>query len=118
MRILKLRFDENYEEIRKNIFLRKYLIIKSGQEDKVLTLKEVLFIWGYESFFDEMIENFERKIKCNPNLSILVFHSTGELNENKKYQRMLEWNIYDENTGEYGLCGGTCFQNDEMTFHT
>lgn len=119
-RLIKLRFDKHIEEPSKNVFLCDYLktIGKNEESDEYLSVMDILKIWRYEKFYEQMIEEFRRKIKDNPDENVCVYYDNGAFSQNKNEQKLLGWDIYDERNKKFILVGGVLFHNDKMSFHT
>lgn len=119
-RLVKMRFYKHIKEPKNRVFLCDYLKTfgKDKENDVYLSIEEILDIWGYGSFYDEMVDNLYRHVKNDADERICVNYEMGAFNDNKEEQKLLEWNIYDERERKFGLTGGILFHNNEMSFHT
>ncbi len=119
-RLTKLRMDKHIKEPIQKVFLCDFLktVGKDKEDDIYLSIKDIIRVWGYEKFYDEMVDNLHRKIKNNPDENVCVTYDYGALDSDKSHQKLLEWSIYDEREKKFGLIGGVLFHNDEMSFHT
>ncbi len=119
-RIFKLRKDKNIKEPKERVFLCDLLqeVGEEREHDVYLSIEGILKIWGYEKFYDEMIDNLYRKVKNIPSEDVCVHYDTGEFNNDKTHQKLLGWAIYDDGKKKFGLVGGILFHNGEMSFHT
>lgn len=118
----ELRFCKDVREVKPNIFLWDYIEYNKDEQKeedrfKNIPLKEVVKQFGYEKFYEEMITRLNDHIS-NRNMIITVGYDTGDRSYDPNKQKVLVWETFNEDTQEYGLCGGILFQYDQMSFHT
>ncbi len=119
-RLIELRFAKHIQEPVKRVFLCDYPL-KIGPtegEDEYYTLRQMMAIWGYEQFYDEMVQRLAALIQKNVYETVVLCYDTGELTKDIEHQKLFFWNIYDDRARKQGLVGGVLFQNNEMSFHT
>lgn len=122
-RLKNLLNDKECHNVKHNIFCCDYIqynkdALTDNEKYKPISLKEILTIWGYESFYDEMIDRCIIRIQNNTRLNTCIYYDTGEFNNDHTHQKVLGFDIYNEETNSFSIVGGILFHNDEMSFHT
>ena len=108
--------DKNMAQIKPRMFEQKYCVGAPDYEE--VSLKVILERWGYEHLYDDMIKLLWSKVKNHPTEHICVYYDNGSMDNRQTVQKLLGWDIFDEQTKRYVLVGGVLFHNGEMSFHT
>jgi len=113
-----------FQKMRKQVFFAKAYRTHPGQADrpfpkeKIWTIKEAMEKWGVGHLYNDLIESMVLRTKNHPDeIAIVEWYGT-DLTKNPDEQRMLEWGLYDTETGKSYISGGVMFQHGKMSFHT
>ncbi len=106
-----------FQRMRRNVFFaRSY---RTKPTERIWTIRDIMEKWGVLKHYEALIDNMEQKTSSNEVIAIVEWNgSTDELYPAPSEQKILNWGIYDENTGNTHIYGGIVFQNGKMTFHT
>ena len=100
------------ELVNNNVFL-----LKKEFDLEAKTIKGLLTWWGVHRHFDHMVEHLSNLAPDKENRMVVVQYDIGAFDVNHDEQKMLSFNISDNN-GKHIMNGGVLFQHGEMSFHT
>lgn len=114
---------KEYHKIKHNVYCKDYIKYDPAAVDEIdrfknVSIKEILTIWGYEEFYDEMINRCVKRLGCKSYLNTVIAYDHGDLDKNFDHQKLLSFDIFNERTGSFEIVGGILFVDREMSFHT
>jgi len=103
--------------MRKNVYFAKAY---RTHPERIWTIREVMEKWGVLNKYDALIAQMVRRVENNPDEIAIVewLGNDDNLTPNPEEQKMLNWGLFDAESGQTRIYGGVVFQYGEMTFHT
>lgn len=107
---------KTFQKLRKQVFFGK--AYRTKPKERIFTIKEIMEKWGVGYLYKDLIDSMVLRTENHPDKIAIVEWYGTDLTENHDEQRLLEWGLYDAETGLCSIAGSVLFQYGKMSSHT
>ena len=115
--------NKDTHKVKERVYTKDYIMyvptgLTESDKFKNVSVKEILKIWGYDHFYDEMVNHFDHYIDNNPNIDLIFYYDSGYLSMDINKQKLIDFTVWNWEKDRPSLVGGILFQNNVMSFHS